>query len=141
VISGILSISTTTLVESGGAQPLKVFTLDTYDLLGEVVADPQRFGFSNVTDPCIDTAACLTATPAVQDTYLFWDDLHPTEGAQMLLAELAYGLVEPRLPTFTAEAALFASDPPAPEPSTWAMMLLGFAGLGFAGWRARRLAA
>jgi hypothetical protein len=31
-----------------------------------------------------------------------------------------------------------------PEPSTWAMMLLGFAGLGFAGWRARggfRLAA
>jgi hypothetical protein len=25
-----------------------------------------------------------------------------------------------------------------PEPSTWAMMLLGFAGLGCAGWRARR---
>jgi len=24
---------------------------------------------------------------------------------------------------------------PAPEPSTWALMLLGFAGLGFAGWR------
>jgi PEP-CTERM motif len=24
---------------------------------------------------------------------------------------------------------------PAPEPSTWAMMLLGFAGLGFAGYR------
>ena len=27
---------------------------------------------------------------------------------------------------------------PVPEPSTWAMMLLGFAGLGYAGWRARR---
>jgi hypothetical protein len=26
----------------------------------------------------------------------------------------------------------------APETSTWAMMLLGFAGLGFAGWRAQR---
>jgi hypothetical protein len=25
-----------------------------------------------------------------------------------------------------------------PEPSTWAMMLSGFAGLGYAGWRARR---
>jgi hypothetical protein len=24
---------------------------------------------------------------------------------------------------------------PVPEPSTWALMLLGFAGLGFAGWR------
>jgi PEP-CTERM motif len=28
-----------------------------------------------------------------------------------------------------------------PEPSTWAMLLAGFAGLGFAGWRARRSAA
>jgi hypothetical protein len=26
----------------------------------------------------------------------------------------------------------------APEPSTWAMMLLGFAGLGYAGFRRRR---
>jgi hypothetical protein len=32
---------------------------------------------------------------------------------------------------------LFASDS-IPEPSTWAMMLLGFAGLGFAGYRARK---
>jgi hypothetical protein len=28
-----------------------------------------------------------------------------------------------------------------PEPSTWAMMLLGFAGLGFAGYRATRSSA
>jgi PEP-CTERM motif len=36
----------------------------------------------------------------------------------MLVAELAYAAA-------------------APEPSTWAMMLIGLAGLGFAGWRAR----
>jgi hypothetical protein len=29
---------------------------------------------------------------------------------------------------------------PVPEPSTWAMMLVGFAGLGLAGWRHRRTA-
>ena len=28
-----------------------------------------------------------------------------------------------------------------PEPSTWALMLIGFAGLGFAGYRASRRAA
>ena len=109
-------LSDLTSIESG-ASPLKVFTLDTYDLLGDIVGDQQRYGFANVTDPCIDTPACVTATPSVQDTYLFWDGLHPTEGGQMVTAELAYALV-------------------APEPSTWAMMLVGFAG-----WRARRPAA
>jgi hypothetical protein len=33
----------------------------------------------------------------------------------------------------------FASDP-IPEPSTWAMMLIGFAGLGFAGYRKAKAA-
>jgi PEP-CTERM motif len=38
------------------------------------------------------------------------------------------------------EPNLFFSGaaPTVPEPSTWAMMLLGFAGLGFMGYRARR---
>lgn len=32
----------------------------------------------------------------------------------------------------------FAPGSPIPEPSTWTMMVLGFAGLGFAGYRASR---
>jgi hypothetical protein len=28
---------------------------------------------------------------------------------------------------------------PVPEPSTWAMMLIGFVGLGFAGYRSGRV--
>ena len=32
---------------------------------------------------------------------------------------------------------LFSSIYSVPEPSTWAMMLIGFAGLGYAGWRRR----
>jgi hypothetical protein len=32
----------------------------------------------------------------------------------------------------------FAVGGAVPEPSTWAMMLIGFAGLGFAGYRASR---
>jgi phospholipase/lecithinase/hemolysin len=104
------------------ADPLKVAVLDTYDLLTDAVGPPPRFGFSNVTDSCIGTPACRTGTDAEQDKFLSWDGLHPTERGHMLAADLAYALV-------------------APEPSTWAMMLLGFAGLGFAGWRVRRIAA
>jgi hypothetical protein len=37
--------------------------------------------------------------------------------------------------TNVASSAVASS---APEASTWAMMLIGFAGLGFAGWRAQR---
>lgn len=47
--------------------------------------------------------------------------------------------------TPTRESALtfLASTPGSvvPEPSTWVMMLFGFAGLGFAGWRAQRRSA
>jgi hypothetical protein len=35
------------------------------------------------------------------------------------------------------DVAFTPVGPPVPEPSTWALMLLGFAGLGFAGWRRR----
>jgi hypothetical protein len=42
-------------------------------------------------------------------------------------------------PTFNAAFSLSGSA--IPEPSTWAMMLLGFAGVGFAGYRTSRRAA
>jgi hypothetical protein len=37
-----------------------------------------------------------------------------------------------------AVAGFQAFTPVVPEPSTWAMMLLGFAGLGYAGYRRAR---
>ena len=41
-------------------------------------------------------------------------------------------------PTAGFWTATFPSSAPVPEPSTWAMMLLGFSGLGFMGWRGAR---
>jgi hypothetical protein len=39
------------------------------------------------------------------------------------------------LATLVIDVTTGGGPPPVPEPSTWALMLLGFAGLGFAGWR------
>jgi phospholipase/lecithinase/hemolysin len=111
-------------VEAAG---LTVIDLNTYQLIDKAVADPAAYGFTNVTDACYVApnpkspytgggAAC--ATP---DTYLFWDQLHPTAAAQAIIGQ---------------EAAALALA--VPEPSTWAMMLTGFAALGFAGWRRQR---
>ncbi len=114
-------------LETGG-DPLKVFDLNTYDALTEIVDSPNHNGFANVSDPCwtggfsgyagSPGATLCSKVPADQNQYLFWDGLHPTEAAHLLTADLAYALA-------------------APEPSTWAMLIVGFAGLGLAGWRAR----
>jgi phospholipase/lecithinase/hemolysin len=114
-------------VESDG---LKVFTLDTYDLLGEIKADPSKFGFTNVSDPCwtggfTDPKSGTLCSPnlADQNKFLFWDEVHPTAAGHLLAAEFAFDELNA-----------------VPETSTWAMVLVGFAGLAFAGCRARRSA-
>jgi phospholipase/lecithinase/hemolysin len=110
-------------IESDG---LKVFTLDTYDLLGEIKADPSGFGFTNVADPCWtgsftdpSSGTLCSQDPSDQNKFLFWDEVHPTAAGHLLTAEFAVD-------------ALSA----VPEVSTWAMMLIGFAALSFAGYRA-----
>jgi phospholipase/lecithinase/hemolysin len=113
-------------LDSLEAKGLKVFDLQAFALLDKVVDDPAAFGFNPATihEGCFDstTDALCSTLPAVQNTYLFWDSGHPTAAGHLLTADFAYALV-------------------APEPSTWAMMLIGFAGLGFAGLRTRRVMA
>jgi hypothetical protein len=43
--------------------------------------------------------------------------------------------------TVTLSASLLTPSQDVPEPSTWIMMAVGFAGLGFAGYRRTRSAA
>lgn len=88
------------------ANGLNVVPVNTYALINEVVADPGKYGFSNVTD-----AACGLAASSVQcgpagsglpysyadgtdQSYLFADGVHPTAAAhkvlsQVVLSELA----------------------------------------------------
>jgi phospholipase/lecithinase/hemolysin len=115
-------------VEAAG---LTVYDLNTYALIDAAVQNPGAFGFSNVTDSCWTggfsggPGSLCSTDPAEQNTYLFWDGVHPTAAGHLLVAD----------------SALRAMGLPVPEPSTWAMLLFGFGGMGFAGYRAQARAA
>ncbi|MFQ4141737.1 SGNH/GDSL hydrolase family protein [Chlorogloeopsis sp. ULAP02] len=59
--------------------------LDVSLLYREAIANPAKFGFTNVTSPCVNNFA-VCDNP---DKFLFWDDIHPTTVAHRILAEAA----------------------------------------------------
>jgi outer membrane lipase/esterase len=111
------------------AKGLTVFDVPIFSTIDKIVANPSLFGLTNVTSPCFsgdfETPGSVCSDP---NSFLFWDGEHPTAAAHALTADLAFDVL-----TGTTDPLL------APEPSTWAMMLIGFAGLSFAYWRARRV--
>jgi hypothetical protein len=63
--------------------PAGVTYYDTATLLREMVADPGKFGFTNVTDPCFNgTTVCSDP-----NQYLFWDTFHPTTTTDAFVAQ------------------------------------------------------
>lgn len=96
-----------------------VSTFDIFGLGTAISLNPGAFGFTNATDAC-------GAAPAGTDCskYVYWDGIHPTEAAHQVIAN-----------AFLTIAA------PVPEPATWALMILGFAGVGFMAYRRRNAAA
>jgi outer membrane lipase/esterase len=89
-----------------------VSIFDIYGLGTSIALDPSAYGFTNVTD------ACGAIAGANCSTYAYWDGIHPTEAAHSVIAD-----------------AFIDQVTGVPEPSTWAMMLLGFAGVGFMAYR------
>lgn len=104
----------TALDELSALEGIDLRRADVKAMLDAVAADPDAFGFDNVTDVCLDAAACLANNGA---GYLFWDDVHITTAAH---ARLADG---------------FAQALAVPEADARLMLL---AGLGLMGWWQRR---
>jgi phospholipase/lecithinase/hemolysin len=61
---------------------VKLAQLDVFALFNQIVADPAKYSLVNVTD----SSQGIAVDP---DTYLFWDDLHPTTHGHNILAVTA----------------------------------------------------
>jgi len=68
---------------------INIIRFDTYSLLEEAVANPGAFGLSNTTEACYTGdddytgGGTVCATP---ESYLFWDEIHPSAKSHQLLA-------------------------------------------------------
>jgi outer membrane lipase/esterase len=80
---------------------LSITPIDMSALFNAAITNPARFGFTNVTQPCLDTTTgAVCATP---DTFLFWDQFHPTAAGHRLIG--AYALDTLRAPQTIAPQA------------------------------------
>ncbi|HEV2272512.1 MAG TPA: SGNH/GDSL hydrolase family protein [Acidobacteriaceae bacterium] len=58
----------------GFLEDVEIYRLDVFSLFHDVAADPTHFGFTDITNPCLNPAPCSDP-----DHTLFWDAEHPTE--------------------------------------------------------------
>lgn len=104
----------------GTMEPLAPLTSanGTYvDYSGVIYLDPGVAYPVELSAEAVDTCLNFTSCPVVYQT-AFADPIFTVVGGGPLLVSANLNTV--------------------PEPSTWAMMLVGFAGLGYAGWHAQR---
>jgi outer membrane lipase/esterase len=69
---------------------LRFVRLDVFSLFNKIVASPSPYSLTEVTT---SSQGIYAVDP---DTYLFWDDLHPTTRGHNILAQAAFSMIAPR---------------------------------------------
>jgi thermolabile hemolysin len=70
---------------------ISVYYFDIYALLMGVIADPEAYGFTNVTDTYVNDDDTVNDDGEI---YFFWDGVHPMTLAHKLLAKKAAAFVD-----------------------------------------------
>ncbi len=83
----LLSAGLDILQDLNRRKHLHLARLDVFGLFYKIVASPAKYGLANVTE---SSQGVYTDDP---DTYLFWDDLHPTTKGHNILALTAAKLL------------------------------------------------
>lgn len=96
----------TTLQGSAGFDA-GIIQFNVFGAMNQVFANAASYGFTNTTQGCFDTStvSLCSTDPAVQNTYAFWDDVHPTARLHQILANEVLAAV--------------------PEPAEWMLLLAG----------------
>ena len=90
---------------------VNIIPIDVAALLNQVITDPARFGFTNVTQPCLNLAAGTVCPNPNQ--FLFWDALHPTAAGHQIISDFALNiLTAPQTIVPQAEIALSVAQRP-----------------------------
>ena len=79
----------TVLADVANRRGLAIIRVNLFDLFQNALAMPGTFGFSNVTEPCLVEEGSVFDVCATPETYIFWDDIHPTARAHAFIASAA----------------------------------------------------
>ncbi|KAK6128189.1 hypothetical protein DH2020_038068 [Rehmannia glutinosa] len=68
---------------------------DAYDVVNDLITNPNQYGFSNSDSPCCSfgkirpALTCIPASTLCKDRskYVFWDEYHPSDSANQLIAK------------------------------------------------------
>jgi outer membrane lipase/esterase len=116
-LSGLFN---STLNAAVGAGHLNVIQVNTSQLLNEIIASPAQYGFVNTTVPVCTTDSSLQCTPSTLRapngnlTWVFADGVHPTTGADLLLAQAVTSMI-----TGPEQIAALGDAPAGVERANW----------------------